>query len=103
MAEGQILLVADVSSERLPAVEDALQGLVHGVITRNAGGIHVEASIAAGEPRDLNRLLLSALRRAEPRTRLRAEWTVSGTTHRFFDYALKGVRPATPAVLPPQG
>jgi len=40
--------------------------------------------------RELNRSLLSALRRAEKKTRLRAEWTSDdGTTLRFFDYVLK--------------
>jgi hypothetical protein len=40
--------------------------------------------------KDLNRRLLSALRRAEKKTRLRAEWTAEdGTVYRFFDYVLK--------------
>ena len=40
--------------------------------------------------------LLSALRRVEKRTRLRAEWTGGGTTYRFFDYVpnVKSERPA---------
>jgi hypothetical protein len=38
--------------------------------------------------------LLSALRRVERRTRLRAEWTGNGETQRFFDYVPKGVSPA---------
>jgi hypothetical protein len=33
------------------------------------------------------------LRRAEKRTRLRAEWTAGGTTYRFFDYVPKSERP----------
>ncbi len=28
--------------------------------------------------------------------RLRAEWTANGVTDRFFDYAQKGTRPASP-------
>ena len=40
--------------------------------------------------KELNRSLLSALRRAEKKTRLRAEWTTEdGTSYRFFDYVLK--------------
>ena len=40
--------------------------------------------------KEVNRTLLSALRRVEKRTRLRAEWTSDdGTTFRFFDYVLK--------------
>jgi hypothetical protein len=46
------------------------------------------------DARDVNRRLLSALRRAERRTRLRAEWTAGGTTYRFFDYVPKAERPA---------
>ncbi|MGO8871128.1 MAG: hypothetical protein ACLQPH_06945 [Acidimicrobiales bacterium] len=46
------------------------------------------------DPRALNRELLSALRRVERRTRLRAEWTANGVIHRFFDYVPKGSRPA---------
>jgi hypothetical protein len=38
---------------------------------------------------ELNRSLLSALRKVEKRTRLRAEWTSGKTTERFFDYVSK--------------
>ena len=85
---------ADVSSEALPAVEVALRQLVHGKITRTAGGLRVEANQPEGSPRELNRQLLSALRRVERRTRWRAEWTTAGVTYRFFDYVPKGTRPA---------
>jgi hypothetical protein len=40
--------------------------------------------------RDSNRRFLSALRKAEKRTTLRAEWSSDdGTRERFFDYVLK--------------
>lgn len=40
--------------------------------------------------KELNRTLLSALRKVEKRTTLHAEWTSGdGTTERFFDYVLK--------------
>jgi hypothetical protein len=40
--------------------------------------------------KELNRTLLSALRKVEKRTTLRAEWTSDdGTSERFFDYVLK--------------
>jgi hypothetical protein len=39
--------------------------------------------------RESNRTLLSALRKVEKRTVLRAEWTSGDNTERFFDYALK--------------
>src|ERR1035441_72267 len=34
-------------------------------------------------------MLLSALRKVEKRTTLRAEWTCGDTTERYFDYVLK--------------
>jgi hypothetical protein len=39
--------------------------------------------------KELNRALLSAMRKVEKRTTLRAEWTSGDTTQRFFDYILK--------------
>jgi hypothetical protein len=45
------------------------------------------------DARDVNRRLLSALRRAEKKTRLGAEWTADGYVHRSFDYVPKSVRP----------
>jgi len=48
------------------------------------------------DSRELNRELLSSLRRVERRIRLRSEWTVNGVTDRFFDYVPKGTRPASP-------
>jgi hypothetical protein len=51
-----------------------------------ADGFHVEATMTGNSARDLNRQLLSTLRR----TRLRAEWTAAGVTHRFFDYVPRG-------------
>ena len=48
--------------------------------------------------RELNRSLLTELRRVERRTRLRAEWTSEGLTERFFDYAPKALRGTPKAV-----
>jgi len=42
--------------------------------------------------KDLNRTLLSALRKVEKKTTLRAEWTADGVTERYFDYVLKATR-----------
>jgi hypothetical protein len=39
--------------------------------------------------KELNRPLLSAMRKVEKRTTLRAEWTWGDTTERYFDYVLK--------------
>jgi len=53
-----------------------------------------EAELTGGSARDLNRKLLSQMRKAERRTRLRAEWTSEGLTERFFDYVPKGKKKA---------
>jgi hypothetical protein len=100
MAEPVFHLVADVSSADPAAVEQVLRELVRGGITQIAGGFHLEATMTGASARELNRTLLSALRRAERRTRLRAEWTADGVTERFFDYAAKGSRPAQPVSGP---
>ena len=50
----------------------------------------VEAELAGSSAKDLNRTLLSALRRAHNNSRPRAQWTSpDGTIESFFDYVLK--------------
>ena len=100
MSEQSFGLVADVSSDDPVAIEPLLRQLVGGKITTTVDGFHIEASMTGTSARDLNRGLLSALRRSERRTRLRAEWTSAGVTHRFFDYVPKGTRPETDSSAP---
>ncbi|HEY4894703.1 MAG TPA: hypothetical protein VII01_01320 [Solirubrobacteraceae bacterium] len=100
MTEQRFGLVADVSSDDPAAIEPLLRQLAQGQITKTANGFHLEASMTGESARDLNRRLLSALRRVERRTRLPAEWTSAGVTHRFFDYIPKGTRPATDPSAP---
>jgi hypothetical protein len=89
-------LVADVSSENLPSIRPLLaQTVIGAVVTENEKGLHVEGTMDGADAREVNRVLLSALRRAEKRTRLRAEWTSDGYIYRFFDYAQKSTRPAS--------
>ena len=96
MVDRQYTLVAEVSSADPAAIEPLLRTLVRGTVTRTVDGFHVEAALSGSSARDLNRALLSALRRAERRTRLRSSWTAAGLTERFFDYIPKGVRLAAP-------
>jgi len=92
-----------VSSDDPAAIEQVLREHVQGQITRLADGFHIEAEMHGSSARDLNRMLLSTLRAAHRKTRLRSEWTSAGVTsewtsagvtHRFFDYVPKGTRPA---------
>jgi hypothetical protein len=89
-------LVADVSSNSPDAIGTLLEELVDGTVTPTPDGFHVDGFMRGADARELNRFLLSALRRVERRTRLRAEWTAEGETQRFFDYVPKGTRPAAP-------
>jgi hypothetical protein len=55
-----------------------------------SGEFIVRGKMEGSSAKDLNRNLLSALRRAERKTRLRAQWTArDGTVYKFFDYVLK--------------
>lgn len=92
----QFTLVADIRSADPAVIEPVLRGLIDGDVVASATGFHVVAMFSGESARDLNRSLLSALRRVERRTSLRAEWTAAGTTERFFDYVPKGTRAAMP-------
>ncbi|MGO9335263.1 MAG: hypothetical protein ACLQCU_14660 [Acidimicrobiales bacterium] len=96
MTDIDFRLVAEVSSDSPGAIGPLLEQLVGGTVTATPEGFHVDARMRGADARSLNRFLLSALRRVERRTRLRAEWTGNGETHRFFDYVPKGSRPASP-------
>ena len=82
---------ARVSSDSPKAVRPVLENAVGKASVKEANGeLVVEAEMAGDSAKDLNRSLLSALRKVEKRTRLRAEWTsYDGTTERYFDYVLK--------------
>ena len=91
MASTHFKLEARVSSSNLRAVRPILERVTgDGTIAEVKGEYLVTANLEGQTARDLNRSLLSALRRAEKKTRLRAEWTSDdGMTFRFFDYVLK--------------
>jgi hypothetical protein len=84
-------LVAKVSSSTPSAVKPVLEKAVApGSVKEVKGEFMVDAQMQGESAKELNRTLLSALRRVEKKTRLRAEWTSDdGTTERFFDYVLK--------------
>lgn len=86
-------LVARVSSSSPDAVRPVLEGRFQkGSVKAQQDGDFLigETNLEGETAKELNRALLSELRRAEKRTRLRAEWTSpDGTTERYFDYVLK--------------
>jgi hypothetical protein len=90
-------LHARISTDNPGAIEPVLARVIpHGTVTRsdNRQEFVVEGTLDGPSARELNRSLLSELRRVEKRTRLRAEWTGQGTIERFFDYVPKGTRKA---------
>jgi hypothetical protein len=90
-------LTGEVSSDDPAAVRPVLaQMLGPAGVAETPGGLHVEGVLDGADAREVNRRLLSALRRAEKRTRLRAEWTGGGLICRFFDYVPKGTRAVSP-------
>ena len=83
--------MARVSSSNPQAISPVLKKLItDGCVSREGDEFKVDAMFEGSDAKELNRSVLSALRRAEKRTRLRAEWASDdGTTQRFFDYVLK--------------
>lgn len=101
MAVQRFTVRAKVNTENPPAVKPVLRRLFpHGVLTLTGDPkeLIVQGEIEGASARDLNRSLLTELRRAERRTRLRAEWSSEGITEKFFDYVPKGKRGGTDAV-----
>jgi hypothetical protein len=91
----QFSLIGDVSSDNPAAVRPVLTDVIEdATVTQTPDGWHVIGTLDGADAREVNRRLLSALRRAERRTRIRAEWTGDGVVHRFFDYVPKSTRPA---------
>jgi hypothetical protein len=99
MTNKRFLLVATVNTDNPKAIRPTLEKLIGGhgffkevnadVDEKSKGEFLVRAEIEGTNARDLNRSLLSALRRVEKRTRLRAEWSSGNATERYFDYVLK--------------
>ena len=86
-------LSARVSTESPSRIAPVLAKLFpKRTVTERGGEFLIETSKEGENAKDLNRELLSALRKVERKTRLRAEWTsTEGVTYRFFDYVLKKV------------
>jgi hypothetical protein len=84
-------LKARISSDNINAIKPALKvHLPKARIKPEGRDLLIEAELEGNDVKESNRMLLSALRKAEKRTRLRSEWTSEdGTTYYFFDYVLK--------------
>jgi hypothetical protein len=91
VSERKFTLAASVSSANPSAIKSVLERIIgdNGSIKPTGDGFEVKAELKGETARDLNRMLLTELRSAEKKTRLRSEWTTEDTTEKFFDYAHK--------------
>ncbi|MGD0329521.1 MAG: hypothetical protein ABSB40_03640 [Nitrososphaeria archaeon] len=80
-----------MSSSNPKAIKPVLeQAITTGSVKEAKGEYIIKAEMEGDSAKELNRSLLSALRRVEKKTSLRAEWASDdGTTQKFFDYVLK--------------
>jgi hypothetical protein len=87
-------LSAHISSDNPPAIRPVLERIIgkQGTIKPTSEGFEVNAELNGESARDLNRMLLSEMRKVEKKTRIRAEWTLGNTVERFFDYVPKATR-----------
>ncbi len=92
----RFMLFARISSDNPssigPVLEKALAG--HGTAKPVEGGFEVSGEFEGESAKDLNRALLSEMRRAVKKTRIRAEWSSGSEVERFFDYVQKGSKKA---------
>lgn len=93
MVRRQYVLAARVDTDAPESVLPVLKSLLpDGTVETGsrAGEFQIRARMRGEDAKVLNRELLSALRRAEKKTTLRAEWKAEdGTVSRYFDYVLK--------------
>jgi hypothetical protein len=87
-------LSARISTDNPSAIKPILRKIINskGTLKSTEAGFEVEASLEGESARDLNRMLLSEMRKAEKRTRIRAEWSSANLIEKFFDYVPKGTR-----------
>ncbi len=91
MVNSPFKLMAWVSSDSPAAIAPVLGSTFgKGSVKRSGAEFIIEAELDGEDVKELNRNLLSALRKTEKRTRMRSEWTSKTCiTYKFFDYVLK--------------
>lgn len=92
MVNKQFTLTATVSSDNPPAVKPVIEKFTGtaGTVSQTDKGFEIKAVLDGESARELNRILLSEMRRAEKKTRIRSEWSSGKKVESFFDYVPKG-------------
>lgn len=87
-------LTALVSSDSISAVKPVIEKFLgdKGSINQMEKGLEIKATLEGESAKELNRELLSGMRRVEKKTRIRSEWTSGDVVERFFDYVLKSTK-----------
>jgi phosphoribosylformylglycinamidine (FGAM) synthase PurS component len=87
----KLKLKAQVSRSEAQTIRGALKQLdAKGSVRKTDDGFVVEAEMEGTSAKEMNRALLSALRKVEKKATIRAEWTSGDNiTESFFDYVLK--------------
>ena len=88
----KLILKARINRSDAGTIRHALddQLAANGSVRKESDEFVVEAQMQGASAKELNRTLLSALRKVNKKTTLRAEWSSNdGTTERYFDYVLK--------------
>lgn len=104
MASRTFTLIATVSTDNPAAIHEALGQLIGGSgtieevgtvdkISKKRGEFTIQAEMQGESAKELNRELLSSLRRVEKKTTLRAAWSSGGNVEQYFDYVQKGRKP----------
>ena len=91
MVHKKFRMSAAVSGDNPPAIKPGLNRIFEGkgAVKEIAQGFEIDAELEGESVEALNRILLSELRRAEKKTRMRSQWTSCHATEKFFDYVLK--------------
>jgi ribosomal protein L16/L10AE len=91
MVQKKFRLSAKVSSDNPPAIKPILDRIFEGkgTVIEVPQGFEIDAELEGESAVALNRTLLSELRRAEKKTRMRSQWTSGNAIEKFFDYVLK--------------
>jgi hypothetical protein len=91
MVEKKFKLSARISSDNPSTIKPVLERIIgnEGTVKSTTDGFEVNAELEGESAKDLNRMILSEMRRVEKKTRIRAEYTSDNTIERFFDYVPK--------------
>lgn len=87
----QFKLLAKVSTNSPALIKPIVEKFIgsSGTVVQDGQDFVINALLEGESAKDLNRALLSEMRRSEKKTRLRSEWTSSGEMESFFDYVSK--------------